>query len=160
MDLGHSAGCGPCSPQRLAVGPCNRVIRVRQARNTDSPGGKRHIDRKYWSHRGGPFESVRYAYLENRWHRWRGECQCGDKVKMGDVLATLSRMRTWLRSRAPDHSPRRNLNAQLTSSGSGSRTQNWRVTTAQTYVNNAQTALNNEQYWQNNALIQNYYAIM
>jgi HlyD family secretion protein len=32
------------------------------------------------------------------------------------------------------------------------------VTAAQTDVTNAQTAVNNEQYWQNNALIQNYYA--
>ncbi len=32
------------------------------------------------------------------------------------------------------------------------------ITTAQTNVTNAQTALNNLQYWQNNALIQNYYA--
>jgi HlyD family secretion protein len=32
------------------------------------------------------------------------------------------------------------------------------VTAAQADVTNAQTAVNNEQYWQNNALIQNYYA--
>jgi len=76
----------------------------------------------------------------------------GDQVKAGQVLVQLddTTQQTQLdqATLALDEltSPQAIANAKLA------------VTTAQTDVTNAQTALNNEQYWQNNALIQNYYA--
>ncbi|HVM70455.1 MAG TPA: HlyD family efflux transporter periplasmic adaptor subunit [Anaerolineales bacterium] len=76
----------------------------------------------------------------------------GDQVKAGQVLVQLddTTQQTQLdqATLALDEltSPQAIANAKLT------------VTTAQTDVTNAQTALNNELYWQNTALIQNYYA--
>ena len=76
----------------------------------------------------------------------------GDQVKAGQVLVqlddTAQQMQLQQATLALQEltSPEAIANAKLA------------VTTAQTNVNNAQTALNNEQYWQNTALIQNYYA--
>ena len=82
--------------------------------------------------------------------------QIGDQVKAGDVLATLvqdstqSTLETALvtaqENLAAIDFPEAIANAKLA------------ITTAQTNVTNAQIALNNQQYWQNTALIQNYYA--
>jgi HlyD family secretion protein len=80
----------------------------------------------------------------------------GDQVKSGAVLATLlpdstqssleSALVTAQKNLAELASPEAIANAKLA------------VTTAETDVINAQTALNNEQYWNNEALVQNYYA--
>jgi HlyD family secretion protein len=81
----------------------------------------------------------------------------GDQIKAGDVLGSLllapvtqstlaSNLVTAQENLAELTSPEAIANAKLS------------VTAAQTDVTNAQTAVNNEQYWQNNALIQNYYA--
>jgi HlyD family secretion protein len=76
----------------------------------------------------------------------------GDRVKVGDLLATLDstnqRLALTQTQQALD---------QLTSP-SAIATAQLAVTTAQGNVINAQAALNNEQYWQNPALAQNEYA--
>ncbi len=76
----------------------------------------------------------------------------GDKVEKGQLLAKLDD--TTLQYKLEEAqlalleltSPEAIANAELA------------VTTAQTAVINAQTALNNEKYWQNDALVKNYYA--
>ena len=85
--------------------------------------------------------------------------KAGDQIKTGGVLASLllapvtqSALETNLVT------AQENL-AEMTSTEAIANAK-LAVTTAQTNVTNAQTALNNQQYWQNNALIQNYYANM
>ena len=76
----------------------------------------------------------------------------GDKVEKGQLLAKLDD--TTLQYKLEEAqlalleltSPEAIANAKLA------------VTTAEANVINAQAALNNQQYWQNNALVQNYYA--
>ncbi len=76
----------------------------------------------------------------------------GDKVEKGQLLARLDD--TTLQYKLEEAqlalleltSPEAIANAKLA------------VTTAEANVINAQAALNNQQYWQNNALVQNYYA--
>ncbi len=80
----------------------------------------------------------------------------GDKVKMGDALATLRSDANLVALQANLTIAQENL-AQMISPQAVANAR-LAVTTAQTNVNNAQTALNNEQYWQNTSLIQNYYA--
>ncbi len=82
--------------------------------------------------------------------------QIGDKVKSGDVLATLVQDSTQIALESALVTAQQNL-AEL-SSPEAIANAKLAITTAQTNVTNAQTALNNLQYWQNNALIQNYYA--
>jgi HlyD family secretion protein len=80
----------------------------------------------------------------------------GDQVKSGAVLATLLPDSTQSNLESALVTAQENL-AELTSPEAIANAK-LAVTTAQTNVINAQTALNNEQYWQNDALVQNYYA--
>jgi HlyD family secretion protein len=82
--------------------------------------------------------------------------QIGSQVKTGDVLATLAQDSTLSTLETALLTAQENL-AQLTSPEAIANAK-LAVATAQTNVTNAQTALNNQQYWQNTALIQNYYA--
>jgi HlyD family secretion protein len=83
----------------------------------------------------------------------------GDQIKTGGVLASLllapvtqstleSALITAQQNLAELASPEAIANARLA------------ITTAQTDVTNAQLAVNNLKYWQNTALVQNYYANM
>jgi HlyD family secretion protein len=82
--------------------------------------------------------------------------QIGSQVKAGDVLASLVQDSTQSTLESALITAQENL-AELTAPEAIANAK-LAVTTAQTNVTNAQTAVNNEQYWQNNALIQNYYA--
>jgi multidrug efflux pump subunit AcrA (membrane-fusion protein) len=80
----------------------------------------------------------------------------GDQVKEGDVLATLVQDSTQIALKSALITAQQNL-AELISPEAIANAK-LAITAAQTNVTNAQTALNNLKYWQNNALIQNYYA--
>jgi HlyD family secretion protein len=80
----------------------------------------------------------------------------GNQVKEGDVLATLAQDSTQIALESALITAQLNL-AELTSPEAIANAK-LAITTAQTNVTNTQTALNNLKYWQNNALIQNYYA--
>lgn len=80
----------------------------------------------------------------------------GDQVKEGDELATLAQDSTQIALESALITAQQNL-AELTSPEAIASAK-LAITAAQTDVTNAQTALNNLKYWQNNALIQNYYA--
>ena len=80
----------------------------------------------------------------------------GDQVKAKDVLATLAQDSTQSTLQTALVTAQENL-AQLTAPEAIANAK-LAITTAQTNVTNAQTVLNNQQYWQNTALIQNYYA--
>ncbi len=82
--------------------------------------------------------------------------QIGSQVKAGDVLATLVQDSTLSALQTALITAQENL-AELTSPEAIANAK-LAVTTAQTNVTNAQLALNNQQYWQNEALIKNYYA--
>ncbi len=82
--------------------------------------------------------------------------QIGDKVKAGDVLATLLPDSTQSNLETNLITAQENL-AQLTSPEAIANAQ-LAVTTAQSDVINAQAALNNQQYWKNEPLIQDQYA--
>ena len=80
------------------------------------------------------------------------DVKLGDKVEKGQLLAKLDDASLQYKLEEAQlallelTSPEAIANAELA------------VTTAQSGVINAQAALNNEQYWQNDALVQNYYA--
>jgi multidrug efflux pump subunit AcrA (membrane-fusion protein) len=80
----------------------------------------------------------------------------GEQVKEGDVLATLVQDSTQIALESALITAQQNL-AELTSPEAIANAR-LAITAAQTNVTNANTALNNLKYWQNNALIQNYYA--
>jgi multidrug efflux pump subunit AcrA (membrane-fusion protein) len=80
----------------------------------------------------------------------------GDQVKAKDVLATLAQDSAQSTLQTALVTAQENL-AQLTAPEAIANAK-LAITTAQTNVTNAQTVLNNQQYWQNTALIQNYYA--
>jgi multidrug efflux pump subunit AcrA (membrane-fusion protein) len=80
----------------------------------------------------------------------------GDQVKEGDVLATLAQDSTQIALESALITAQQNL-AELTSPEAIANAK-LAITAAQTNVTNAKTALDNLKYWQNNALIQNYYA--
>ncbi len=80
----------------------------------------------------------------------------GEQVKEGDVLATLVQDSTQIALESALITAQQNL-AELTSPEAIANAR-LAITAAQTNVTNVQTALNNLKYWQNNALIQNYYA--
>jgi RND family efflux transporter MFP subunit len=82
----------------------------------------------------------------------------GDQVKTGDVLATLVQDSTQIALESALITAQQNL-AELTSPEAIANAR-LAITTAQTNVTNAQLALSNLKYWQNTALIQNYYANM
>jgi HlyD family secretion protein len=82
--------------------------------------------------------------------------QIGNEVKAGDVLATLVQDSAVSTLQSNLLTAQQNL-AQLTSREAIANAK-LAVTTAQTNVTNAQIALNNQKYWQNPALVQNYYA--
>ncbi len=82
--------------------------------------------------------------------------QIGSQVKAKDVLATLVQDSSLSSLQTALVTAQQNL-AQLTSPVAIANAK-LAVTTAQTNVTNAQVVLNNQQYWQNPALIQNYYA--
>ena len=84
--------------------------------------------------------------------------QIGDQVKTGDVLATLVQDSTQIGLESALITAQQNL-AELTSPEAIANAR-LAITTAQTDVTNAQLALSNLKYWQNTALIQNYYANM
>jgi HlyD family secretion protein len=81
----------------------------------------------------------------------------GDQIKAGDVLGSLLLAPVTQSTLASNLVTAQENLAELTSPEAIANSK-LAVTTAQTDVTNAQTAVNNEQYWQNNALIQNYYA--
>ncbi len=80
----------------------------------------------------------------------------GDQVKSGAVLATLLPDATQSSLETALITAQENL-AELTSPEAIANAK-LAVTTAESDVINAQTALNNQTYWQNQALIENYYA--
>jgi multidrug efflux pump subunit AcrA (membrane-fusion protein) len=82
----------------------------------------------------------------------------GDQVKADDVLATLVQDSTQIALESALITAQQNL-AVLTTPESIANAK-LTITTAQTNVTNAQLALNNLKYWQNTALVQNYYANM
>jgi multidrug efflux pump subunit AcrA (membrane-fusion protein) len=82
----------------------------------------------------------------------------GDRVKAGDLLATLVQDSTQIALESALIIAQQNL-AELTSPEAIANAR-LAITTAQTDVTNAQLALNNLKYWQNTALVQNYYANM
>jgi multidrug efflux pump subunit AcrA (membrane-fusion protein) len=82
----------------------------------------------------------------------------GDQVKSGDVLATLVQDSTQIALESALITAQQNL-AELTSPKAIANAK-LAITTAKTNVTNAQLALNNLKYWQNTALVQNYYANM
>jgi multidrug efflux pump subunit AcrA (membrane-fusion protein) len=82
----------------------------------------------------------------------------GDQVKADDVLATLVQDSTQIALESAVITAQQNL-AVLTTPESIANAK-LTITTAQTNVTNAQLALNNLKYWQNTALVQNYYANM
>jgi len=80
----------------------------------------------------------------------------GDQVKANTVLATLAQDSSLSSLQTALITAQENL-AELTSPVAIANAK-LAITTAQNNVTTAQIALNNEQYWQNTALIQNYYA--
>jgi len=82
--------------------------------------------------------------------------QIGNQVKTGDILATLLQDSTVTALENALVTAQQNL-AVLTSPEAIANAK-LAITTAQNNVTNAQTALNNQQYWQNPALVKNYYA--
>ena len=80
----------------------------------------------------------------------------GDQVKAKDVLATLAQDSTLSSLQTALITAQENL-AELTAPEAIANAK-LAITTAQNNVITAQTAVNNQQYWQNPALIQNYYA--
>jgi HlyD family secretion protein len=82
--------------------------------------------------------------------------QAGDEVKTGDVLASLLPDANQSSMQASLVTAQENL-AQLTSPVAVANAR-LAVTTAQKNVVDTQTALNNTQYWQNESMIQDYYA--
>ena len=80
----------------------------------------------------------------------------GDQVKANTVLATLVQDSTQTSLQTALLTAQQNL-AQLTAPDSIANAR-LAITTAQTNLINAQAAVNNLQYWQNPALVKNYYA--
>ncbi len=80
----------------------------------------------------------------------------GSQVKANDILATLMQDSTQTSLETALLTAQQNL-AQLTTPEAIANAK-LAITTDQTNVTNAQTALNNLQYWQNPALVKNYYA--
>ena len=80
----------------------------------------------------------------------------GDQVKANTVLATLVQDSTQSNLQTALLTAQQNL-AQLTAPDSIANAR-LAITTAQTNLINAQAAVNNLQYWQNPALVKNYYA--
>ena len=80
----------------------------------------------------------------------------GDQVKANAILATLVQDSTLSSLQTALLTAQENL-AELTSPAAIANAK-LAITTAQNNVTTAQIALNNQQYWQNTALIQNYYA--
>jgi HlyD family secretion protein len=80
----------------------------------------------------------------------------GSQVKANDILATLMQDSTQTSLETALLTAQQNL-AQLTTPEAIANAK-LAITTDQTNVTNAQTALNNLQYWQNAALVKNYYA--
>ena len=76
----------------------------------------------------------------------------GDQVKAGQILVHLDDTTQQVEL------DQANLALRELSSPAAIANAKLAITTAQTNVTNAQVALNNQQYWQNTALIQNYYA--
>ena len=82
----------------------------------------------------------------------------GDQVKANDILATLVQDSTQVSLETALVTAQQNL-AELTTPEAIANAK-LAITTALTNVTNAQLALSNLKYWQNTALIQNYYANM
>jgi HlyD family secretion protein len=80
----------------------------------------------------------------------------GSQVKANDILATLMQDSTQTGLETALLTAQQNL-AQLTTPEAIANAK-LAITTDQTNITNAQTALNNLQYWQNPALVKNYYA--
>jgi RND family efflux transporter MFP subunit len=80
----------------------------------------------------------------------------GSQVKANDILASLMQDSTQIGLETALLTAQQNL-AQLITPEAIANAQ-LAITTDQTNITNAQTALNNLQYWQNPALVKNYYA--